>query len=287
MSAEDLRKTTKTCLVTGASSGIGLATALELQRAGHIVYGAARRVERMEPLRAAGGRALQVDVTREEDLERAVRTVLHEQQRIDVLVNNAATTVHGAVEEVPIQKARDLFEVNLFGQARLTQLVLPSMRERRSGTIVNVSSIGGELSLPLGAWYYASKHALEAYSDTLRQEVERFGIHVVVVQPGVINTEFEREAPQQLRDFSGRGVYRQMAESMATRTEQMFREGSRASDPAVVARGIREAVESPAPKSRYAMGYLAKVLLRLNRLLPDRMFDRIATGGLDGGAKQK
>ncbi|WP_158891348.1 oxidoreductase [Amycolatopsis anabasis] len=264
----------KVCLVTGASSGIGLATALELLRAGHRVYGAARRVSKMDTIRAAGGHALEMDARKGADLERAVTTVLEAEGRIDVLVNNAGTVLHGAVEDVPIDRARDQFEVNLFAPARLVQLVLPGMRARKSGTIVNVSSIGGEISLPLGAWYYASKHALEAYSDTLRMEAEPFGVDVVVIQPGIIKTEFEDQTAAQLTEFSGNGAYREMAEAMARRGETGLSEGS---DPAVVAETIRRAVESGRPETRYAVGHLADELLRLNRTLPDREFDELAT----------
>ncbi|MFF5205058.1 oxidoreductase [Streptosporangium sp. NPDC000396] len=267
----------KICLVTGASSGIGRATALELLRAGHIVYGAARRVERMDAIRAAGGHTMAVDVTNEADLERAVSTVLHEQRRIDVLMNNAGIGLHGAVEDVPIRQARDLFEVNLFGAARLTQLVLPHMREQGSGTIVNVSSIAGEISLPLGGWYHASKHAFEAYSDSLRQEVGPFGIDVVLIQPGIIRTEFEQETPRELRALSGRGAYRNLAEAMARRAEASFGERGKASDPAVVAKAVRKVLESARPKPRYPVGYLARTILMLNRILPDRAFDRMVT----------
>jgi short-subunit dehydrogenase len=272
-------KAAKICLVTGASSGIGLATALELQRAGHIVYGVARRVDKMVSLRAAGGHVLTMDVTSEDDLEQVVHTVLKEQKRIDVLVNNAGIGLPGAIEDIPIRQARDLFEVNLFGPARLTQLVLPFMREQGSGTIINVSSIGGVISLPFAAWYYASKHAFEAFSDTLRQEVGRFGINVVIIQPGIIKTEFEKETAQKLRNVSGTGAYRNAAEALAVQTEKLFNGEIRASSPSVVTKAIRMAVESPAPKTRYAVGYAAKFLLTLNRLLPDRLFDRIATGG--------
>ncbi|WP_435581707.1 oxidoreductase [Amycolatopsis thermoflava] len=264
----------RVCLVTGASSGIGLATALELLRGGHVVYGAARRVARMAPVRDAGGHALAMDAREGEDLERAVATVVEEQGRIDVLVNNAGTVLHGAVEDVPLALARDQLEVNLLAPARLVQLVLPHMRERRSGTIVNVSSIGGEIALPLGAWYYAAKHALEAFSDTLRMEVAPFGIEVVVVQPGIIRTGFEDGTAAQLREFSGAGAYREMAESMAERAAAGLSEGS---DPAVVADVIRRAVESGRPETRYAVGWMAEKLLELNRTLPDREFDALVT----------
>ncbi|MEW9530916.1 oxidoreductase [Microbispora sp. NPDC049125] len=265
----------KVCLVTGASSGIGHATALGLLHAGHTVYGAARRVEKMSAIRAAGGHISPVDVTEEADLQRVVSTVLAEQGRIDVLVNNAGAGLYGAAEDVPIERARDLFEINLFGVARLTQLVLPHMREHGSGTIINVSSIAGVIALPLGCWYHASKHALEAYSDTLRREVGRFGIRVVVVQPGLVKTEFQRETARQLREFSGDGAYQDLAEAMIIQSEKAFGETSKASDPAVVARTITRAVESARPKTRYAVGYLAKPVVLLSKLMPSRAFDAL------------
>ncbi len=267
----------KVCLVTGASSGIGHAAALELLQAGYTVYGAARRVERMEDLRAAGGHILALDIGDEADVERVTRMVLTEQGHIDVLVNSAGIGVHGSIEEIPLEKARTLFEVNLFGLARMIQLVLPCMRQQHSGTIINISSIGGEIALPLGSWYYASKHALEAFSDSLRQEVLQFGINVVVIQPGIIQTEFEKETPTELRAVSGKGDYGGMAEAMAHKAETDLGAGSKASDPAVVAKTIREAIEAEKPKTRYAVGYVAGTLLNLNRFLPDRMFDRLVT----------
>ncbi|AQZ70618.1 Short-chain dehydrogenase/reductase SDR [[Actinomadura] parvosata subsp. kistnae] len=269
----------RVCLVTGASSGIGRATALALLRAGHTVYGAARRAERMEPLVKAGGHAIGADVTREEDLQRVVRTVVDAQGRVDVLVNNAGSAVYGSAEEVPIARARQVFDVNLFGPARLTQLVLPGMRERGSGTIVNISSIGGEIALPLGAWYHASKHALEGYSDSLRQEVARFGVRVVVVQPGIIRTDFQDGTPRELREISGHGPYRAVAEPMARRAEQANGPDFAASDPSVVAACVVRIVAAPAPRPRYAVGRLAKVMLGVNRLLPDRLYDKMVTRG--------
>ena len=269
--------TAKVCLVTGASSGIGHAAALELLRAGYTVYGVARRVEKMGGIRAAGGHVLAMDITDESDIERVVRTMIDEQGRIDVLVNSAGVGVHGAIEDIPLERARSLFEVNLFGTARLIQLVLPGMRQQRSGLIINISSIGGEIALPLGSWYYASKHAFEAFSDTLRQEVKPFGINVVIIQPGIIKTEFEKETPQELRAISGRGAYGRVAEAMAKKAETSLGEGSKASDPLVVAQAICHTIETPSPRPRYAVGYVAGTLLFLNRLLPTRLFDRMVT----------
>ncbi|MBN9748027.1 short-chain dehydrogenase/reductase [Amycolatopsis sp. A1MSW2902] len=264
----------KVCLITGASAGIGRATALELLRAGHVVYGAARRMSKMDELRDAGGHSLAMDARDEADLARVVRTVLDEQGRIDVLINNAGTVLHGAAEDVPLEAARDQFQVNVFAPARLVQLALPAMRAQGSGRIVNVSSIGGVISLPFGAWYYASKHALEAYSDTLRMEVRPFGIDVVVIQPGIIKTEFEDQTAAQLREYSGGGPYGAMVEKMAGQAETGLAGGA---DPAVVAQAIRQVVEVDSPETRYAVGLHAEELLELNRTLPDREFDELVT----------
>ncbi|MET9242431.1 oxidoreductase [Nonomuraea sp. NPDC003709] len=267
----------KVVLVTGASAGIGKATALELIRAGHIVYGAARRVHKMDDIRDAGGHALALDARRPEDLEHVIGAIVAEQGRIDVLINNAGTVLHGAAEDIPIDLARDQFEVNVFAPARLTQLALPYMREQGSGTIVNVSSIGGEIALPLGCWYYATKHALEAYSDSLRMEVEPFGIDVVIIQPGIIKTGFEDHTAQDLREISGTTAYGEMAEAMAQRAETQLGENTPASAPGVVATAIRQAIEAGKPETRYAVGYMAERLLELNRTLPDREFDKLLT----------
>jgi NAD(P)-dependent dehydrogenase (short-subunit alcohol dehydrogenase family) len=267
----------KIVLVTGASSGIGRATALELLRAGHTVYGGARRVQSLDAVGAAGGHALAMDVTSDADTARAVQTVLDQHGRIDVLVNNAGFGLYGAAEDVPLDQARYQLEVNLFGPARLVQLVLPHMRERRSGRIVNVSSMGGEIAFPLGAWYHASKHALEAYSDALRQEVKRFGVDVVLIQPGLVKTEFGGVTSHGVRELSGQGAYRELAEALAESTDVLYGQASKASEPSVVASTIRKAVETARPRPRYPVGYMARPLLTLNRFLPARLFDRVAT----------
>ena len=271
----------KTILVTGASSGIGRATALELLRDGHTVYGAARRVESMNAITEAGGRALPLDVTNDAELERTVQTMITEQSKIDVLVNCAGFGLYGAAEDVPLADARYQLEVNLFGPARLIQLVLPHMRSEGAGTVVNVSSMGGEITFPLGAWYHASKHALEAYSDALRQEVRRFGIEVVLIQPGIINTEFGGVTTSGVLDHSGEGAYRELAEKLVKASDAMYTGNRRVSDPSVVANAIRKAIASAHPKTRYPVGYMARPLLTLNSLLPDRIFDRIARSQLN------
>lgn len=185
-----MNKLRKVILLTGASSGIGYETAVLLARKGHRVYGAARRVERMEPLRAFGIVPLRLDVTDEASMAACVAAVMEAEGRIDVLVNNAGYGSFGAIENVPLEEARRQLEVNVFGLARLTQLVLPHMREQRSGTIINVSSIAGKIVLYFGGWYHVSKFAVEAFSDALRMEVKPFGIQVALIEPGGIKTDW-------------------------------------------------------------------------------------------------
>lgn len=170
-------------LVTGASSGIGKATALRLLQQGHTVYVAARRLEAMQELQAHGAISLRMDITQEADIKAVVQRITQEYGGVDVLVNNAGFGMYGSVEETTIEDARYQFEVNLFGMARLTQLLIPSMRARGKGTIINLSSMGGKIYTPLGAWYHATKHAVEGWSDCLRIELQQFGIHVVVIDP--------------------------------------------------------------------------------------------------------
>ena len=170
-------------LVTGASSGIGYESAILLAKKGHKVYGAARRVERMEPLKEYGITPMSLDVTSEESMQKCVADILAAEGRIDVLVNNAGYGYFGAIENVTLDEARRQLEVNVFGLARLTQLVLPSMREHGSGRIVNVGSVVGRVVLPFGGWYHVSKYSVEALSDALRMELKPFGIDVALIEP--------------------------------------------------------------------------------------------------------
>ncbi len=259
-------------LVTGASSGIGLATAEHLLSRGHTVYGAARRVERMAGLEAAGGHALRLDLTVDASMEAAVAAVVDAEGRIDALVNNAGYGSYGAVEDVPLDEARRQFDVNLFGLARMVQLALPSMRAQRSGTVVNVSSIGGKIYTPLGAWYHATKHAVEGFSDALRLELAAFGIRVVVVEPGAIRTEWDGIAVDSMMETSGSGPYAAFAQKTKRFMEDAYQGGS-GSPPSVVAAAIAAAVEAERPKTRYVVGDQARLAVAARWLLPDRAFD--------------
>ncbi|MDP9603479.1 oxidoreductase [Variovorax sp. NFACC27] len=273
-------ESSKVALVTGASSGIGEATALKLYALGYTVYAAARRLDRMRPLADVGIRVLQMDVTDDASMRNAVLEIIARSGRIDVLVNNAGYGSYGAVEDVPLEEARAQFDVNVFGAVRLTQLVLPYMRWQRSGTIVNITSMGGKIHTPLGAWYHGTKFALEAISDCLRMEVQPFGIDVVVIEPGGIRTEWADIAADKLRDVSGKGAYAGQAKAMAL---SMVGEASRKrqSPPQLIADTIAKAVNTRRPKTRYAVGFGAKPMIFLRRLMSDRTFDgfmRMATG---------
>lgn len=262
----------KVALVTGGSSGIGEATAVKLNELGFTTYAAARRVERMEHLRASGIRPLAMDVSDEASMQSGVEQILAEEGRIDVLVNGAGYGSYGAVEDVPLDEARNQFEVNLFGAARLIQLVLPQMRKQRSGTIVNITSMGGKIYTPLGAWYHATKHALEALSDCLRMELKPFGIGVVVVEPGGIRTEWPAIAAEKVRAVSGTGPYAAQGQAVA---ESLSSDSTRrrSSPPELIGNTIGKAVTADHPKTRYAVGYGAKPMIFLHDWLPDRAFD--------------
>ena len=266
--------TQKVALVTGASSGIGEATALSLHEAGFHVYGVARRIERMEELRAGGISVLAMDVTDAESSAAAVNRILAEAGRIDVLVNNAGYGSYGAVEDVPLDEARRQFEVNLFGAARLIQLVLPAMRSRGSGTIINITSMGGKIYTPFGAWYHGTKFALEAVSDCLRLETKPFGIDVVVIEPGAIRTEWSAIAADHLVDMSGDGAYAAPARAVADafRSEATAKRSSPAE---VIAKTVTKAATAGRPKTRYAVGSGAKPLIFLRQWLPDRTYDAL------------
>lgn len=263
----------KVALVTGASAGIGKAIVRRLLDDGWKVYGAARRVGKMEDIRSDGAGVLSLDVTDDESLQAAVRDLLAAEGRIDALVNNAGYGSYGVIEDVPLAEARRQFEVNVFGLARLTQLVLPHMREAGSGTIVNISSMGGRIWMPVGGWYHATKHAVEVLSDALRVETRPFGIRVVVVQPGAIESEWADIAADNLLEHSEGTAYRSLVEPMAG----MLRDYSTAASPEVVARAVSKALNRRNPRRRYATPIDAKVLIFLRWLLPDWVWDRLIT----------
>jgi NAD(P)-dependent dehydrogenase (short-subunit alcohol dehydrogenase family) len=264
-------------LITGCSSGIGRAAALRLHRAGLPVYATGRDRAALAGLAEQGISTLRLDLTDEASAEAAVKRIVADHGAVGVLVNNAGSGVHGAVEEVPLDSVRDSFQTNLFGALRLTQLVLPGMREQGSGRIVNISSILGRLSPPGGALYHATKHALEAYSDSLRLEVAQFGVRVSLIEPATVRTQFFATA---LTQFAGRPesayqeFYDKLAEWAIAVHEGRTTAGRFAVTPEKVAEAIERAVRSRRPKARYPVGPLARGALGLRRMLPDAAFDR-------------
>jgi short-subunit dehydrogenase len=265
----------KVALVTGASAGIGKETAKLFAQNGYTVYGAARRTEKMQELKEFGVKLLAMDVTNEADMVKGVSEILQNEKRIDVLVNNAGYGSYGALEDVPLSEARYQFEVNIFGVARLTQLVLPTMRQQRSGKIINVSSVGGKFGEPHGVWYHATKFALEGLSDSLRMELKQFGINVVVIEPGAIKTEWSGIAKDNLLKTSGNTAYKNLAQKHAALLMNGDKQGSQ---PIVVAKTIWRAAESKQPKTRYATGLGAKPIIFMTKILPDKVIDKIVLG---------
>ncbi|UPK68112.1 oxidoreductase [Chitinophaga filiformis] len=262
----------KTVLVTGASSGIGKATAIYLAQNGYNVYGAARRTERIQALKTFGVKPITLDVSKDESISAAIEQVLKEAGSIDVLINNAGSGSYGALEDVPITEARNQLEVNLFGAARLIQLALPKMRENRYGKIINLSSVGGKVGLPMGVWYHASKFAIEGLSDSLRNEVRQFGIDVIVIEPGGTKSEMTTIGSEALQRTSGDTVYKGLANGIKKMYTDMEK---RAVEPIVIARLIKKGIEAKHPKTRYIGGAMAKPMLYLRKILSDKMFDKI------------
>jgi NAD(P)-dependent dehydrogenase (short-subunit alcohol dehydrogenase family) len=257
-------------LVTGASSGIGFAAAKQLREAGHVVYATARRLERMRELERHGVRLVRADISVPDDVEALVSRVLDEQGRLDVLVNNAGYGPYGSLEELPMDEARRQVEVNLMALGRITQAALPHMRARRFGRIINVSSIGGRVGEPIGAWYHATKFAVEGLSDSLRLELAPFGIDVVVVEPGAIKTEWGEVAAENLRAVSGQGPYAEQA-----RLGAAVLSTAAGADPKAIADVIVRAATAQRPRTRYVAPASARAFVFLRWLLPDRAFDRV------------
>jgi NAD(P)-dependent dehydrogenase (short-subunit alcohol dehydrogenase family) len=267
-----------TVLITGCSSGIGAATALKMREAGWTVYATARRLESLESLVQAGARALALDVTKDMSMRTAVAAIEREQGHIDALVNNAAYSQSGPLEEVPIELVRTQFETNVFGLLRLTQLVLPGMRRAKSGRIVNIGSMGGRLTFPGGGVYHASKHALVALNDALRFEVQGFGIDVILIEPGLIRTGFADVALASLDRIEHRtGPYAHFIREVGRITSESYEKGPLrrlTGTPEDVANAVHEALTAQVPKTRYRVARSARFFLALRALLSDRRWDR-------------
>jgi NAD(P)-dependent dehydrogenase (short-subunit alcohol dehydrogenase family) len=268
----------KAVLITGCSSGIGHATALRLAAAGWRVYATARRPESLAELAAAGCRTLALDVTDEASMSAAVASVEEAEGAVGVLINNAGYSQGGAIETIPLASVRRQFETNVFGLVRLTQLVLPKMRAQRWGRIVNIGSMGGRLTFPGGGHYHATKYALEALSDALRFEVHGFGIAVVLLEPGLITTEFGEAAASAIADVSStveEGPYTSFNAAVGAVTKGAYEGPMRrlGAGPDRVARAIERAIGARRPPARVTVTPSAKMMIATRKLLSDRAWD--------------
>ncbi len=264
----------KVVLITGASAGLGREAAILLATQGHTVYAGARRVDRLAELAGSGITAVEMDVTTAGDNERAVNRIIEAEGRIDVLINNAGFGIYGPVEDVPLDDARYQFEVNLFGVAHLTQLVLPHMRAQGSGRIVNISSMVGKVFTPMGAWYIATKHALEGWSDCLRLETAPFGIQVVLIEPGAIQTEFGDVMVAELAKIPADSPYHPRIAALSALMEDPGAVENRTGAVAA-AKVYAKAATTRRPRRRYVTGALARPWMWTRRWLGDAAFEFI------------
>jgi NAD(P)-dependent dehydrogenase (short-subunit alcohol dehydrogenase family) len=264
----------KAVLITGCSSGIGEATALRLARRGWAVYASARRLESIEHLSEAGCRLLQLDVTDERSMRAAVEEVEREHGAIGVLVNNAGYGQYGPIEDVPLEAVRRQFETNVFGSVALIQLALPAMRRQRWGRIVNVGSMGGRLTLPGGGFYHATKYALEAISDALRFEVGGFGVEVVLIEPGLILSEFAGTAVASVEETNGVTPYSDFNARIAAMGVDLYESPLRhlGGTPDVVAKAIEKAITRRRPRLRMLLTPSAYLMVLQRKLLSDRLW---------------
>jgi NAD(P)-dependent dehydrogenase (short-subunit alcohol dehydrogenase family) len=267
--------TSKAVLITGCSTGIGRATAERLASRGWTVYATARRPSSISDLAEHGCKTAALDVTDEASMRAAVDEITREHGAVGVLINNAGYGIQGPFEDVPMDEIRRQFETNVFGLTVLTKLVLPGMREQRWGRVVNLSSMGGRLTFPGGAYYHATKHAVEALSDALRFEVRGFGIRVVVVEPGLVKSAFGDTAVATMDCLNQDGPYATFNAALAKQVTGAY-EGPMsklARPPEAVARVIEKAISSSRPRARYRVTPTARMMLTIRRAVPDRVFD--------------
>jgi NAD(P)-dependent dehydrogenase (short-subunit alcohol dehydrogenase family) len=278
--AARMAEPSKAVLITGCSSGIGRASAERLARSGWKVYATARRPETISGLREAGCETLALDVTDEQSMRAAVDAVEQAEGAVGVLVNNAGYSQSGAIETVPMEAVRRQFETNVFGLVALTQMVLPRMRAQRWGKIVNVGSMGGRLSFPGGGHYHATKHALEAISDALRFELRGFDIDVILLEPGLITTEFGETASGSMTavetvESSAEDPYARFNATVGAVTKGAYDGPMRllGGRPERVAKVIERAISRRSPPARITITPSAKLTIATRRLMPDRLWD--------------
>ncbi|MBQ0004027.1 MAG: SDR family NAD(P)-dependent oxidoreductase [Treponema sp.] len=261
-------------LITGASSGIGLDTALSFLNRGAVVYGAARRVELLKPLEDKGGYGIFCDVTDAASILNCVNKIIKREGRIDILINNAGFGLGGSVEEVPLEEAKKQFDVNVFGLTEMTKAVLPYMRKQKSGRIINISSIGGKFSSPFLGWYHASKYCVEALSDSLRMELHQFGIKVSIIEPGLTRTDWGKITAKNIRKNSLIEDYSYNADKVAEYYEKYYvSTNTKISKPSVITKIIQKAAFSKHPKPRYKAGTFSSFYIYGSKFAPTWLYD--------------
>ncbi|MCI1262339.1 MAG: SDR family NAD(P)-dependent oxidoreductase [Tetrasphaera jenkinsii] len=262
-------------LITGCSTGIGRASADLLVKAGYTVYATARREETLAELAAAGARTIRLDVTDEESMRAAVATVAQAHGSVGTLINNAGYGEYGTIEETDLDAVRRMFETNVFGLARLTQLCLPGMREAGGGLILNVGSMGGRIAFPVGGYYHATKYAVEGLTDALRNEVREFGIAVSLIEPGPIRTNFEESINSSAAVDNPNSPYAALVTKVQAVNADAYASKVMSVGPEAVARTLLKAVEAESPKSRYLVTPAARAMVHARRLGGDRVWDAI------------
>jgi NAD(P)-dependent dehydrogenase (short-subunit alcohol dehydrogenase family) len=268
---------TKTVLITGAASGIGRATAEAFAKRGYTTYATSRRLETLNELAMLGCQTLELDVTSEDSMQHALKTILERHGQINILINNAGYGLNGPIEELEMNQLRHQFETNVFGLIRLTQLVLPGMRYAKWGRIINVGSVGGTFTAPGAGAYHASKWVLESITDALRFEVRDFGVDAVLIQPTGVYTNFDKKIAETMPETGPDSPYAFFKANHLKVTQAMFRPDSNTGiiQPETVALTILSAAEAKKPRTRYKVGLSAVVYSGLRRMVSDRIWDGI------------
>lgn len=268
------KDTKRVILITGTASGMGKAFAKQLTDEGNIVYGGDIQYKKnREYLTSIGAHPLDMDVTKEEEVKAGVAKVIKEQGHIDVLINNAGYGLFAPIEEVTMEDAKRQLDVDYWGYVRTVQAVLPHMRKEQYGRIINLTSMGGKIYTPLGGYYHAAKHAIEGWSDCLRLEVKHFNIDVVVVEPGIINTNFYKVVGEVSGKYYKNTNYKHMMADMSSEDSQKL--FAKATTPEEVAKVMSKAVNKRKPKTRYATGYMAKMAIRYRDMFGDKAYDKL------------
>lgn len=281
------RNKKKVAVITGSSSGIGLETSLLLARNGFYTYATMRNLDKSKPISNVKQREklsleiLQLDVNNDESVKEAIQKIRNEQERIDVLVNNAGYALVGPFEEISIEEFKEQFETNVFGVIRVTQAILPIMRRQRDGIIVNISSVAGKIGFPLTSAYVSSKFALEGLSESISYEIEQFGIKAILIEPGVIKTNFNNniKVGKSVTADSNNSPYAEMTQKRISRFKPRFESGT---PPIEVAKVILKAITSAKNQSelRYLVGNDAFKLLRIRNNISDEEFRKIVIKGV-------